>query len=43
MTWLRSQIRLVRVYAYPADYRHLLTVPANPELGVTTTDAGGEW
>ena len=34
-------ILLILLYAYAQDYRHLLTQPADPELGVTTTEDGG--
>ena len=34
-------VLLILLHAYPQDYRHLLTRPADPEVGVTTTDGGG--
>lgn len=43
MSWLKALVRLTRLHAYPSDYQHLLTQAANPKIGVTTSDDGGEW
>lgn len=44
MTTIRRwTVKLTSLHAYLEDYRHLLTRAANPELGVTTSDDGGEW
>jgi hypothetical protein len=43
MTWLRALIKQTGVHAYPEDYQYLLTQPADPQIGVTTSDDGGEW
>lgn len=36
-------VLLVLLHAYREDYAHLLTQPADVEVGVSTSDAGGEW